>query len=149
MNLYWICPYVTWWLFPDTYCHFTFWLLQVTHNWTVPLNPRSEHVVVSRTFEIVSRWVFVFWDNFSGYGLLSSVWLLLYIRLAKTEWFIRNNSLFIYCSGGEKSESTGPTTSWHWGLLLHPTARPGKSEQACEARALFFHSQGYHMSTHS
>lgn len=28
---------------------------QVTHNWTVPLNPRSEHVVVSRTFEIVSR----------------------------------------------------------------------------------------------
>ncbi|XP_076791291.1 P protein isoform X1 [Arvicanthis niloticus] len=28
---------------------------QVTHNWTVFLNPRSEHVVVSRTFEIVSR----------------------------------------------------------------------------------------------
>ncbi|XP_055463499.1 P protein [Psammomys obesus] len=28
---------------------------QVTHNWTVLLNPRSEHVVVSRNFEIVSR----------------------------------------------------------------------------------------------
>ncbi|XP_029396908.1 P protein [Mus pahari] len=28
---------------------------QVTYNWTVFLNPRSEHVVVSRTFEIVSR----------------------------------------------------------------------------------------------
>ncbi|KAL1774437.1 P protein [Sigmodon hispidus] len=28
---------------------------QVTHNWTVLLNPRNEHVVVSRTFEIVSR----------------------------------------------------------------------------------------------
>ncbi|XP_003506685.1 P protein [Cricetulus griseus] len=28
---------------------------QVTHNWTVLLSPRSEHVVVSRTFEIVSR----------------------------------------------------------------------------------------------
>ncbi|XP_076791298.1 P protein isoform X3 [Arvicanthis niloticus] len=30
-------------------------LCSVTHNWTVFLNPRSEHVVVSRTFEIVSR----------------------------------------------------------------------------------------------
>ncbi|EGV95513.1 P protein [Cricetulus griseus] len=28
---------------------------EVTHNWTVLLSPRSEHVVVSRTFEIVSR----------------------------------------------------------------------------------------------
>ncbi|XP_051004598.1 P protein isoform X2 [Acomys russatus] len=28
---------------------------QLTHNWTVPLNPRNEHVVLSRTFEIVSR----------------------------------------------------------------------------------------------
>ncbi|EDL21866.1 pink-eyed dilution, isoform CRA_c, partial [Mus musculus] len=28
---------------------------QLTYNWTVLLNPRSEHVVVSRTFEIVSR----------------------------------------------------------------------------------------------
>ncbi|XP_051030212.1 P protein [Phodopus roborovskii] len=28
---------------------------QVTHNWTVLLSPRSEHVVVSRTFEIMSR----------------------------------------------------------------------------------------------
>ncbi|GAB1292153.1 P protein [Apodemus speciosus] len=28
---------------------------QVTYNWTVLLNPRNEHVVVSRTFEIVSR----------------------------------------------------------------------------------------------
>ncbi|KAH0501326.1 P protein [Microtus ochrogaster] len=28
---------------------------QATHNWTVLLNPRSEHTLVSRTFEIVSR----------------------------------------------------------------------------------------------
>ncbi|XP_036050829.1 P protein isoform X2 [Onychomys torridus] len=28
---------------------------QVTHNWTVLLNPRREHMVVSRTFELVSR----------------------------------------------------------------------------------------------
>nr|XP_045002404.1 P protein isoform X2 [Jaculus jaculus] len=28
---------------------------QVTHNWTVLLNPRREHVVMSRTFEIQSR----------------------------------------------------------------------------------------------
>ncbi|XP_008831861.1 P protein isoform X2 [Nannospalax galili] len=28
---------------------------QVTHNWTVLLNPRNEHLVVSKTFEILSR----------------------------------------------------------------------------------------------
>ncbi|CAO2614385.1 P protein [Lemmus lemmus] len=28
---------------------------QATHNWTVLLNPRSEHTLVSRTFEIVNR----------------------------------------------------------------------------------------------
>lgn len=39
-----------------TYSDITFQLLQVTQNWTVFLNPkRSEQLVVSRTFEILSR----------------------------------------------------------------------------------------------
>ena len=60
----------------------TFWLLQVTYNWTVLLNPRSEHVVVSRTFEIGSRLVFGVWDNFSYHLQLVFFW---YIRLSRTE----------------------------------------------------------------
>jgi hypothetical protein len=53
---------------------FILWLLQVTENWTVLLNPRSEHSVVSRTFEIMSRWVLRWmrpWGRLPGASSLS------------------------------------------------------------------------------
>lgn len=53
-----------------TYSDITFQLLQVIQNWTVFLNPkRSERLVVSRTFEILSRWVSGdqgFWEKVSS-----------------------------------------------------------------------------------
>lgn len=65
-------------MFHGTYSHrliiiVDFDFLQATYNWTVFLNPRSEHTLVSRTFEIVSRWVWGFGMSFLGkaYHLLS------------------------------------------------------------------------------
>lgn len=100
-----LCPYrkynyVSWCLFTKTYYNCKLWLLQATHNWTVLLNPRSEHTLVSRTFEIVSRWVWGFRMSFLGKAFhLLSVFCG-YTSAPKTDWLMRNNGFFSYCSGG-------------------------------------------------